>query len=294
MRSKDKTLVELMMRSLEQCRAAYAPVYSMLPPQVKAMIQDGIERKQDALIAELSVGKITFGEYNVAITQMTGDFVSAVSGLQQTTQVSSESFNQTYEQALAKAQADCNSLWSSNTFDPLRTKIPLKVGEKPTLSMLTSKERVHPKDKPLADPAVKALENCRAANAPVYAMLPPHYSGLKNVLERKQDALIAELYVGKITFGEYNVKMAEVNEEFVGVLSGLRQSAPSGLSKSVSAKNIAPILFAARVINLFASSTETAKFSPSPLALKLFTPINVPESLMRGPPELPGFMGVCV
>ena len=53
------------------------------------------------------------------------------------------------------------------------------------------------------------------------------------------------------------------------------------------------ILFPGRVTNLFASSTEIAKFRPSlPGDLKLFTPIKVPESLISGPPELPGLIGV--
>ncbi len=53
-------------------------------------------------------------------------------------------------------------------------------------------------------------------------------------------------------------------------------------------------LFPFRTRNFFTSSTATAKFSPSPLLLKLFMPINVAESEMRGPPELPGLIGVCV
>jgi hypothetical protein len=52
------------------------------------------------------------------------------------------------------------------------------------------------------------------------------------------------------------------------------------------------ILFPERARNFLTSSTETAKFKPSPPALKLFTPIRLLESLSRGPPELPGLMGV--
>jgi hypothetical protein len=80
-------------------------------------------------------------------------------------------FNQTYEQTFAKAKGYCDALWASHTFDWLRPKIPLG-DEKPTLSMLTSKERLHPKDKPRADLAIKTIEQCRQAYAPVYAMLP--------------------------------------------------------------------------------------------------------------------------
>jgi hypothetical protein len=61
-----------------------------------------------------------------------------------------------YQAANAKAGEYCATLWSDHAFDPLRDKIPL-LGEQPTASMLTSKERVRPEDKPLADLALKEL-----------------------------------------------------------------------------------------------------------------------------------------
>jgi uncharacterized caspase-like protein len=145
--------------------------------------------------------------------------------------------NQTYERTLAKAQEECNTLWSSHTFDWLRKKIPLG-DEKPTLSMLTSKDRLHPKDKPRADLAIKTLEQCRQAYAPLYAMLPAR--DMISGLERRQDAVIAELYVGKITFGEFNVKWSKLRGEHMSALSGVPQTTPSPASSSVPVKTTAP------------------------------------------------------
>jgi hypothetical protein len=234
MRPKQNTLADLTIRALEKCRAAYAPVYSMLPPQVKTMITEGLERKQDALIAELSLGKITFGEYNIAINEMSGEFVRAVSGLQNTSRTPT-SPSEPYE-ILAEATAECKALWSSNTFDTLRKKIPLG-DEKPTLAMLTNRERLYPKDRPLADLAIKTLEKCRAAVAPAYAMFPPQIGAMKDGIDRKHDAVIAQLYVGKITFGEYNARMARLYEESASFLSGIPQSNQSNRSDSASANN---------------------------------------------------------
>ena len=70
------------MKTLEQCRATYAPVFAMLPPQVNAAMQ-GIERRQDAMIAELYSGKITFGEYNIAADRLIGELASLLSGIKQ-------------------------------------------------------------------------------------------------------------------------------------------------------------------------------------------------------------------
>jgi hypothetical protein len=67
--------------------------------------------------------------------------------------------NQTYEAAVAKAIADCRTLWSDHAFDSLRVRIPLGE-EKPTFSMLKNTERLRPKERPVADLAIRTLERC--------------------------------------------------------------------------------------------------------------------------------------
>ena len=119
-------------------------------------------------------------------------------------QKSEPNFSQVYESKLAEAQKNCSALWADHAFNSLRKKIPLD-GESPTIEMLTNTEKLHPKDKPLANLAIKTLGKCRAGFAPVYAMLPPQAAYVIHGNERQQDALIAELYSGKITFGQYNI-----------------------------------------------------------------------------------------
>ena len=128
-----------------------------------------------------------------------------------------------FQAANAKATEYCTTLWSDHTFDPLRDKIPL-LGEPPTSAMLTSPERVRSEDKPLADLALKTLEKCKAALAIAWAMLPaPAHAKVLSVV-RKADALNIQLYTGKITFGEYNVKRIRILKEmalaFVSIWEG--------------------------------------------------------------------------
>jgi hypothetical protein len=66
------------------------------------------------------------------------------------------------------------------------------------MEMLTSSARLEDKDKPLAREAITVVTQCRMEYAPAYAMLP-------GSAHREEDALIAQLYSGKITFGEFNV-----------------------------------------------------------------------------------------
>jgi Caspase domain len=84
---------------------------------------------------------------------------------------------------------------------------------------MTNSERVRPQNKPLADMALKAFERCKAAGAPAWAMLPPEPSAKMAVLLRQIDGLVAQLYSGKITFGEYNAKRLRILGEIPGALA---------------------------------------------------------------------------
>src|SRR6202051_1861579 len=144
-------------------------------------------------------------------------------------------YNDTYASALAKAREECKALWSDHVFDPIRSKIPLGE-EKPTFSILKNTEKLKPKDRPLADLAIKTVEKCRSAFAPVFAMLPEQANALMQGLMRKQDALIAQLYNGKITFGDYNIGINQMLAEFVEVVSGIRSPSQSSTAAVQSPK----------------------------------------------------------
>jgi uncharacterized caspase-like protein len=147
-------------------------------------------------------------------------------------------FETTFKDNLAKAQDACKAIWSDHALDPLRTKIPF--GEdKPPFAMLKNTERLRLKDRPVADLAIKALEKCRAAYTDVYAALPPQVTAMIHGIDRRQDANIAELYTGKITFGEFNVATNRLRGDVSLALSGVQTTQPNSgapeTSKSPSA-----------------------------------------------------------
>jgi uncharacterized caspase-like protein len=267
---KDKPLADLAIKTLEKCRRAYEPVFALLPPNVNDLVH-GFQREQDALIAELYSGKITFGEYNVGMNRLNGGLSEALSGIPsqpqasalttalspehnapgatrqsekppvvgevrmetsrnvQTQQSNAPPLNQTFESAVEKARQECNALWSDHAFDPLRSKIPLG-DERPSFSMLTNKEKLRAKDKPLANLAMKTLEKCRSAYEPVFALLPQNLNNMIQGVLRRQDALIAQLYSNKITLGDYDVGVELLKGELAQALSGIpspSQSAPT-------------------------------------------------------------------
>jgi len=144
--------------------------------------------------------------------------------------------SQTYATAIAKARAECDVFWSDRALDPLRNKFPFGE-EKPTIEMLTNPERIRPQDKPLADIAIKAVERCRTAYGPAFAMLPPNVNSMVQGVYRKQDSLVAELYTGRLTIGEYNIGMNRANAEFLIAISGISQNSSSSNTAVPSQRN---------------------------------------------------------
>jgi hypothetical protein len=143
-----------------------------------------------------------------------------------------ENFEQRYETEVSKARAECSRLWANHEFDPFRKKINLGE-EKPTFSMLKNTEKLKPKEKPLADLAIKTLDQCRQAYEPVYAMLPPQARGKIEAIQRSQDVKVAELYNGKITFGDFNVAISQMTADLVTAFSGILQPPKSDPVASV-------------------------------------------------------------
>jgi hypothetical protein len=68
-RPEDKPLADLAIKTAEKCNAAHAISWLMLPPAVRAKLLR-VKQQGDALNAQLSKGKITFGEYNQKIVQL--------------------------------------------------------------------------------------------------------------------------------------------------------------------------------------------------------------------------------
>jgi hypothetical protein len=120
----------------------------------------------------------------------------------------------------AKAHAECLALWADPVFDSLRKKIPLGGDTKPTIQMLTNQERIGSKDKPVADKALKTYQKCQALYAPALALLPQQTQWLFKTAEGEEDAVVAQLYLGKITIGEFNAKTKRINANLAKVLFG--------------------------------------------------------------------------
>ena len=141
---------------------------------------------------------------------------------------------QDFSTAFSNANAACMALWADHAFDPLRDKFPFG-GEKPTFGMLTDRTRVLPKDRPLAELAIKTLGKCKALYADAIAKLPQQTQKRLEGYYREQDSLNARLYLGKITIGEYNVGINRIATEEMKAFFGDVRPDSDGASKQALA-----------------------------------------------------------
>jgi len=150
----------------------------------------------------------------------------------------SDGFEKAFQSSFGKARDACKVMWADHAFDPLRARIPL--GEdKPTFEMLKNNEKLKAKERPLADLAIKTLEKCRTAYTDVYAMLPPQTSAMIHGVERQQDALIADLYRGKISFGEFNTSVSRLTAQLTLAVTGAQTTEPPSALPETSNKSAA-------------------------------------------------------
>ena len=126
---------------------------------------------------------------------------------------------QDFATAFQKAHAACMALWADHTFDSLRDKFPLG-GTTPTFAMLTDQTRILPKDRPLAELAIKTMKKCRALAADALVMLPQQTQQRFEGFYREHDSLNARLYLGKISIGEYNVGINRIVTEEIKTFYG--------------------------------------------------------------------------
>jgi uncharacterized caspase-like protein len=168
-----------------------------------------------------------------------------------------ESLQKKIEKASAEATSECARLWSDHAFDSLRKRIPLE-GEKPTFTMLKNPERLKKSERPMADRAIATLEKCRKAWEPVYALLPTAASERIRADQRLQDIKIAELYSGKITFGEFNVATSTAISDFVKTFSGVSLPSATDLDQKSLTEVAKPIELPNPQSQKFAPGTRIA------------------------------------
>jgi hypothetical protein len=97
------------------------------------------------------------------------------------------------------------------TFDRLRTKMSLTGSKDQTFSMLVDKTSVTDEEKRTIVEWMSERENCWRASMPWRGNnLPPAIRSIAERIYTEGTGLVAELYLGKLSYGEYATKRSEM------------------------------------------------------------------------------------
>jgi hypothetical protein len=132
---------------------------------------------------------------------------------------------QKFKEAVAQEVQACNSSLADPALDPIRAKVAVLDPDKQTFAMRTNTDRVSEQDKPVIALWAQKREECQAnwrrSVAPIVAA---QIVAVAESSAQVTDSLVAELYLGKLTYGEFAEKRAQNKAELTTALANIRQA----------------------------------------------------------------------
>lgn len=132
--------------------------------------------------------------------------VTIVSGCAQIRQTQQR---ETFQQRVVQAQQVCNSVYADPALNPIRGKVSLDRPDNVTFAMRTNTDYASDSERPAIALWAQKRDECHNAGAPALAMMPGPLSALMEGSHNAINALVAQLYLRKITYGQYAEKTAE-------------------------------------------------------------------------------------
>jgi hypothetical protein len=135
---------------------------------------------------------------------------------------------QRQQEALQKAMLDtrqgCAALFADPELDPIRGKVALYSPEQQTFAMRTNTDHVTAEEKPVIALWTQKRDQCEQIAGPMLAMFPAQMLAVTKAAKQVTDSLIAELYLGYVTYGELANKRAKNAAELMTTLANIEQA----------------------------------------------------------------------
>jgi hypothetical protein len=128
------------------------------------------------------------------------------------------------KETVSEAKQECNSLYSDPALDPIREKVALGSPDSQTFEMLTNTQTVSPAEKPVVALWAKTREQCWQISGPMRSMLPLQIEAVTEGSKQATDSMIAQLYLGQITYGELANRRAKNLAEAKAALADIGQA----------------------------------------------------------------------
>jgi mannitol-1-phosphate/altronate dehydrogenase len=127
------------------------------------------------------------------------------------------------EREIADARQQCESLMSDTALNPIREKVTL-IGAEPTFAMRTNTDHVSAEEKPIIALWAHKRDQCWQIARPTLAKMRVQIVAVDNATKQVVDSMIAELYLGNITYGELANKRAKNAAEYRTTVANIQQA----------------------------------------------------------------------
>jgi len=127
--------------------------------------------------------------------------------------------------ALSEVRRQCESLFSDPALDPIREKVALFEASDQTFAMLTNQERARPEEKPAIALWFQKREQCNQNfNYTMQGKVPAQIVAVRDAANVASNSMIAELYLGRITYGELAEGRAKTLAEEKTAVANIEQA----------------------------------------------------------------------
>src|SRR5215471_7066074 len=125
-------------------------------------------------------------------------------------QFAAQSQREALEREAADVQQRCESLISDPALNPIRDKVAFYyTGEQQTFVMRTNTNYATTEEKPIIALWAQKRDQCEEMQRPILAKAPVQMGAVIKATKQVVDSMIAELYLGNITYGEFANKRAK-------------------------------------------------------------------------------------
>jgi hypothetical protein len=139
-------------------------------------------------------------------------------------QIAAQRQREALEQEIADVNQRCASLMGDPALNPIRDKVALYDVEQQTFAMRTSTDHASAEEKQAISLWAQKRDQCELMNRPIFAKAPVQMSAVTKATKQVVDSMIAELYLGKITYGELANKRAKNYAEYRTTLANIQQA----------------------------------------------------------------------
>lgn len=138
-------------------------------------------------------------------------------------QIAAQRQHAAFEQEIADVRQRCEAIMADPVLNPIRDKVALLIAQQ-TFAMRTNTDYASVEEKPIIALWAQKRDQCVQIARPALAKMPVQIIAVENATKQVVDSMIAELYLGHVTYGELANKRAKNAAEANTALANIQQT----------------------------------------------------------------------